>query len=483
MNFVPRIHNVRLGFATSSSSAHSMCFIPKEMIGKIKDKNLGYGFGRERFTAASVEAKKLYVAHTLNSAMHSTSLPEHVKNLIIDEWVDIDYASNNDGYGVDHQSLITLPFEFGTTIPDREFLEEIKRFFMQDDLVILGGSDEDDIRHPLADKYGNFNFPLIRDCGNGYVCRKDESGYWVLFSSEDGKKIRMSFGESGRVPGEASPIKAHAPELVDVKITNQCPYNCKYCYQDSRDSGLHAPSNHLYGLIRTLKELKVFEVAIGGGEPVNHPQFVYILESFRREGIVPNFSTRNLSWLRDPMVWPKVIDNCGAFAYSAGDDLHKVNLVEIATLLRTNGINYRDKFAIHIVLGVDRLWAVKNALKEAYNHGIRVVLLDFKHTGRGRGYRVEPYDKLIEEVILPLQVEGKLPRIDFDTPLAARFEKQLDAAGVSRYLYEVREGGFSCYVDAVSNKIGPYSYCEEEKMIELGEYYDEERFLEAFHQF
>ena len=52
-----RIHNVRLGFATNSSSTHSLIFLPKA-----QDNYNEGGFGWDNFTLASKEANLDFVA-------------------------------------------------------------------------------------------------------------------------------------------------------------------------------------------------------------------------------------------------------------------------------------------------------------------------------------------------------------------------------------------------------------------------------------
>jgi hypothetical protein len=51
--------------------------------------------------------------------------------------------------------------------------------------------------------------------------------------------------------------------------------------------------------------------------------------------------------------------------------------------------------------------------------------------------------------------------------LANEYREELQAAGVPEYLYEVKEGDFSCYIDAVDKKIAPSSYCSPEEMLDI----------------
>ena len=61
-------------------------------------------------------------------------------------------------------------------------------------------------------------------------------------------------------------------ESVDMKITNKCDVGCPFCHEKSTPNGEHADLNN--PVINTF--LPYTEIAIGGGNPLCHPQ----LESF-----------------------------------------------------------------------------------------------------------------------------------------------------------------------------------------------------------
>ena len=67
------------------------------------------------------------------------------------------------------------------------------------------------------------------------------------------------------------------PEFYDVKITGNCLGECPWCYMDSKTK-----DNHYEGAVQKIKDFfgpmdenqRPFQVAIGGGEPTSHPDFV-----------------------------------------------------------------------------------------------------------------------------------------------------------------------------------------------------------------
>lgn len=90
-------------------------------------------------------------------------------------------------------------------------------------------------------------------------------------------------------------------------------------------------------------------------------------------------------------------------------------------------------------------------------HHTTLTLLAFKHTGRGAGYApLDSHGWL--ELVQRRQRKGTTPRLGIDTPLAADYHNALTVMGVPRYLYEIKEGKFSLYIDAVSGQCGASSY-------------------------
>jgi hypothetical protein len=470
-----KIFNVRLGLATNSSSSHSLIFLKEgieafdyagyhhatEPWQNTTEEGMGE-FGWQRFTLTSRQAKMHYLGVMLKEALYR-QMPDNIADLICEGWLP---GGRSDGY-IDHQSLHQLPNEFNTNMPDERFFFALKDFFGHEKLAILGGNDNEEARHTLDDGT-TFNLPVPKDCGSGerYVCRYDEEhDFWTLFHPHDGRKIRFRFTADPTKMND-TPKKASAPELVDIKITDFCPYNCDFCYQSSTVKGEHANSYEIYKLASALGELKVFEVALGGGEPTLHPEFGTILRYFREAGIVPNFTTKNLNWLRDPKKWIKWLDHAGAFAYSANDEK---DIAELATLLDYNGIEHQ-RANIHIVMGTVDEWKFTRMMREAQEKLISVTLLGYKRFGFGLDYEHIPYHWWISKVMERADQRPYGAAVSIDTVLAKEYEDQILAAQVPSWLFTTEEGQFSCYIDAVKNKMGPSSYCGEDSMIDIAEH-------------
>lgn len=464
------IHNVRLGFATNSSSQHSMIFLDGQ-----KDVGVGdgsYNFDWGYFTAASEDAKGMYFGFLVINTLRSIC-DEHTARLIASDILGRTVSS--EGY-IDHQSIYSLPMNWNGKGIDREFVAEFRDFLMRDGLVILGGNDNTEENHPLLSKASGFKLALpIDERSDNLVARKDPTGFWTLFNRKSGAKVRVGFPKrgvkvKGRIAGEVVPTKAYAPELIDIKITDFCPHNCHFCYQGSGPTGQHAEwKSDSYGLLNALKELKVFEVAIGGGEPTTHPKFAQILRDFRSYGIVPSFSTRDLSWLKDPIRWHDILESTGSFAYSIDEPNQSVE--EFASVLNAYGFRRELEKLVpqptvhHVMIG-DWDGDFREFLLSANRHGLHVVLLGYKLVGRGQFGKPDKSTDWIDTIV-DLYKKNECPRLSVDTTLVKVFGKKLKAAGVPDWLIETQEGKFSMYIDLVESKMGPSSFCPSNELVNL----------------
>lgn len=451
------ISNIRLGFATNSSSSHSIIFnLPNAEDFDIE----GNEFGWNEFCAASAESKSRYLAQTLFENIRRL-IGEDMARSVCADWCKS--SPDGDGY-VDHQSLMSLPvarkqpgYGEGLFPIDKEFFDDLCRYYMRPELVVVGGNDNSEHEKFVSGRQDHI-LPTDRGIGT-FTCRKDGE-WWTLMNRFSGAKIRLSFNQN-----PAPYIKARSPELVDLKITNYCPFGCNYCYQDSTTEGKHADQEELRAIIDALEEKEVFEVAIGGGEPTMYPKFAELLLDCHRQGIIPNFTTRNLAWLKDDVIREAVKNTTGRFAYSVDRamDMYRIYMaVESAGVLTQERSEMRLSF--QYVMGSGDESDFREVLKAAGKLHCDLTLLGFKEVGRGKGYRYWDYKKSWLSVLQSLSQNEYIPRVGIDTSLANESRKELES---ERYapLVTFDEGAFSMYIDAVDMKMGPSSFCSTDEYV------------------
>ncbi|WP_058556880.1 radical SAM/SPASM domain-containing protein [Thiohalocapsa sp. ML1] len=104
----------------------------------------------------------------------------------------------------------------------------------------------------------------------------------------DGRPIRVvDLARDG--PGPVPTLSA--PSLVDFQITDRCHLGCPHCYADSTPRGAHATLRDVELALEQIAEVGAFQVALGGGEPLLHPELPRILARCHALGLVPNLTT------------------------------------------------------------------------------------------------------------------------------------------------------------------------------------------------
>lgn len=222
---MPTLLNVRLGFANNSSSSHSIVFLRNTNRAEELDTDPdNYEFGWDEFTASSKRTKENYLIATVGAQLKDL-VGDNTARIVLGHLFGRSTSDMRlDGY-VDHQSALIIPEDFHGRSIDIEYFNELSAVLLRDDVAVLGGNDNEENTHPLSSDTAGRALSVPDDSySNGWVARKDGST-WAFFHRPTGNKIRFSFEDN--VVYEKSSL----PELVDVKITDYCPYGCEFCYQ------------------------------------------------------------------------------------------------------------------------------------------------------------------------------------------------------------------------------------------------------------
>lgn len=457
-----RVHSLRYGFATNSSSTHSLVFMPGT-----SDSGVNPGWYQwDDFTLASAEAKTDY----LLTALYQSYLAHHVDEddgtfdetteeaATIARLLDItpayiaEFINGHDKWGpsIDHQSVLGFPSNL-----DENYLTSFIDVVLHDDVVILGGNDNSDGHPDYPGEDVDLNWM------EGRIRYDAMNELYTIFNSWNGTKRRISF--AGTKSHELGPdmIKLQAPELVDIKITNKChtPKACApYCYQASHGKGQHGSWDDIKRYLDVLAAHDVFEVAIGGGEPTMHPNFAEIVTYAAQVNIKPNFTTRSFAWLQQPAAVSAVKKHVGAFAVSVNTKQDVTDAIAAlkGTDFKVSGWNKKVMF--QHVLGSVSIEDFEELVDEIASHGAGLTLLGYKITGRGKNIMPHGYYAWFN-IVRKAEIE-----VGIDTKLAQEFESLLIAADVPRYLFSVNEGSHSMYIDTVKQTMGPSSFCPDEDM-------------------
>lgn len=455
-----KIHNVRAGFATNSSSSHSIVMIPQGQSERT-DEYERYSYSWEQFTLADPDSKSAYFLTQMYQALDHAGLGRseilHVMQGVLGDRANV--SDFPDDVAVDHQSVWAGMEHNILNTPD--LIRAMWSFVQRDDVVILGGNDNSDGQEPPENSWQDDRTHIFHQLGTRRL--REDGDHYVMFDARSGMKMRMTFD-----PHAAPYVKSTVPELVDLKITNYCAYGCSFCYQSSTKQGVHADLNNIKTILNTLGAQGVFEVAIGGGEPTHYPHLAEVLTYAAEQNIVPNFTTFGVDWLQNAELMDAVRAHVGAIGVSVHGvkDLNKLKKIQEGV----NGLTHRweDRYvhvtAQHVVGSVD-LDETAQILERSWEEGWDLLLLGYKPVGFGASQA--PHDLTGLDTLLKLRQQkpphygAKVSMLGVDTAFVQQFDPILEGLRIAPVLKTSEEGKFSMYVDAVTLQQGPSSYMPE----------------------
>jgi MoaA/NifB/PqqE/SkfB family radical SAM enzyme len=307
-------------------------------------------------------------------------------------------------------------------------MEEFKEFLKRPEVIILGGNDNSPRQDYLYTLGQNFKYiPSYEECDT--LCRK-EGNAWVIFNKTTGSRLIWSFNDTKCEPSH--------PISVDIKVTNKCNFGCPYCYQNSTPEGKESATSD-WEIAEYLRNIRIFEVSIGGGEPTLWDGLNMLIEDLYNSDIVPNFTTRNYEWLKSN---PSTISRVGQIGVSVStiEDVMLVN-----SIVTMHCID-KKKIVPQITLGVIKEEDFAKLYKFIKDLDYKISLVGFKTTGRGEKYSIIEYKDWITRYLSGYTY--------IDSVIAST----VNLEGLPYWSYSVKEGQYSCYIDFVEGKVATSSF-------------------------
>lgn len=200
----------------------------------------------------------------------------------------------------------------------------------------------------------------------------EDQKYKVIFDQKTGLFMRIEN------KGEPEPFWCKkGPELLDISITNWCDRGCQFCYRDSTRSGKHIDLGDYEIILLEASKSNVFQVALGGGNPNQHPHFVEILRMTREVyNIVPSYTTNGRGLTKSILEASKKY--CGAVAVSAYAPF--TDMKNALKLFK----EYEIKSNIHFLLDVNSITIAIDWLRNEpeFLKGVNaIIFLNYKPVG------------------------------------------------------------------------------------------------------
>lgn len=267
--------------------------------------------------------------------------------------------------------------------------------------------------------------PLLATYVNG--------GYRVeLFS--DGTKVRETLDASAPPP---------LPEQMDLKITDWCDAACSWCHEKSTPRGQHGDVTAMLELLTQLPAGA--EIAIGGGDPLSHPEFERLVTGLRAHGLVPSVTVNGKHFARHRDMLERL---------TSENKLYGV------------GISYSGEIpdwdyphmVLHLIAGVHN-----PDVLDAATRRMKVLLLGYKQFGRGAKHfalREASVQGNLAAWYRELFWVAKEHHVSFDNLAIEQLKPERLFASDAQYSnrYMGQEGMHSMYVDGVTQTFGISSY-------------------------
>lgn len=238
------------------------------------------------------------------------------------------------------------------------------------------------------------------------------------------------------------------PESIDVKITDYCDMGCAFCHESSTIAGKHG---NLYELHRILSELPSgIELAIGGGNPLSHPQLWSFLQYQYYAGRICNI-TINQGHISSVDDRPFTLIRHG-LVQGVGVSVTNVHRMENVDLL----YDYTSNIVLHVIAGIHNVDIIPELIKRYSNP--KILVLGFKKFGFGANYKSEYIDRNINDwrMYLP-QYLGKTTMCFDNLAIEQLHIKKWIHPNHWDSVYMGDDFTTSMYIDAVKQEYAPTS--------------------------
>lgn len=286
----------------------------------------------------------------------------------------------------------------------------------------------------------------------------------LLGMYKNGNTINKIFSDGTRIcETEEDEFRFDFARNMDIKICDRCSMACKFCHEGSTPNGkLGDILNEKF--INTLHPYQ--EVALGGGNVLEHPDLIPFLEKLSELKVITNITLNQYHFeqnieLVDMLFREKLI-------YGLGVSLMKPTKQFIEKVKKYPNI------VIHVINGI----VSPSDVSALENNGLKMLILGYKHLRRGNDY----FETAIEDIMSKQQwlysnlesVLNKFDVVSFDN-LA------IEQLNVNRLLtekeweefYQGDDGSNTYYIDMVERKFARSSTASFDKRYDLLDSVDE----------
>lgn len=262
-----------------------------------------------------------------------------------------------------------------------------------------------------------------------------KNGNYTVTIHDNGTKIREN---------DLDFFESEFPENMDVKITNYCDMNCPYCHENSTESGKHADllSDKMIRLLDSLSPHT--EMAIGGGNPLDHPDLTQFLLELRKRDIIPNLTINQKHFMEKYLYITTLVEK--KFIFGVG-----ISLTDASEEFIKKAYSL-DNAVIHVINGI----VTEKQIKKLASRKLKILILGYKNFGRGKEYMM--HNQTILKDILdnnPMNLFKSFKVVSFDNLALKQLGiEEIIGGKMWNRLYMGDDGDFTMYLDLVKEEFG-----------------------------
>lgn len=263
------------------------------------------------------------------------------------------------------------------------------------------------------------------------------NGNTIVTIYRDGTKVRRINGD---VP------MPEFPESIDLKITNRCDLGCPMCAEMSTPDGTHAILNRF--LLQTIRPYT--ELAIGGGNPLEHPNLVRFLSQMRDQKVICNLTVNVKHFMKHTDLLRNLIN--AELIHGIGISIpNKVPKDFDVPECFSNAI-------IHTIAGYTPI----ETFIQLEDRDLNLLILGFKNKGKGAACmdgNISDFaanTAMLSDYILSARKRFKAIAFDNLAIQQLMIKSKMPAKEYKKF-YMGDDGEFTMYIDLVSDTFAPSS--------------------------
>lgn len=252
-------------------------------------------------------------------------------------------------------------------------------------------------------------------------------------------------------------------ENMDIKISNYCDMDCKFCHEGSTRNGKHGDILN-QRFIETLHPYQ--EVALGGGDATSHPDLVPFLHKLKDRKVIVNMTVNQRHFEQKQELIKKLVDE--KLIYGLGVSL--VNPTDEFISL----IQQYPNAVIHVINGILK----PSDVEILSDKNLKILILGYKQLRRGGDWYSEDHENItVKQMWLKKNLENIIEHfkvVSFDNLAIEQLEVQrLMSLEEWDEFYMGDDGSMTYYIDMVEQKFARSSTANFDKRYDLLDSVDE----------